>query len=209
LAGKAWAFRLFVRAMLTKPRTSLRKILPLLLSEPERSHKARRRLAAIVKSLNSATDFPLDSVPEKEFDDLERLISAVLIAVRNNYFAKASIFKPREAKKSELRFLDSACRKLQLTRRWKDHVSAADTDRGPVMVAQPYGLDTKDFKELLALEATGWRISVDDRWANYFPGHAICILLVAPQNVNLSGVPIRKKNGSFSNGTTPENGTSA
>jgi hypothetical protein len=152
-----------------------------LISDPAQLRKAAHLLARILKNVVNDRKELVPKVSALEFDDLERLLSGLLAAVRYRCFSVfPKEFKPRAVQPTELRKLLKTGNALGLQMRWKEHLSAADTAHGPVIVVEPYELDTEAFRELLLLESAGWEISLDDHFATYFPGSAACILLSPP-----------------------------
>ena len=155
--------------------------------EPKRIRKSTLQMQRIVNSIFTDDSSGISEMSAEELDDVQRLIAAILSGLRAHTFSKLSDeFKPRQITKREEDFLDKTCRELKLENRWKDHISAADTTRGPAIVLEPYGLDIKGFEELLTLSKAGWHISLDDRFATYFPGTAVCILLWPPSSMKNS-----------------------
>ena len=150
-------------------------------SDSSRVRKATQHLRKLVENIHTLEKPAIPQIPKEEFDDIERLIAAILSTLRANHFAAfQDDFKPREIRQRERKELDRAYKDLRLTGRWNDHVSAAETNVGTVFVTEPYGLQSEDFQDFVSLERAGWKVVVDVRWATYFPGHAIFIMLRPP-----------------------------
>jgi hypothetical protein len=149
-------------------------------SESGRIIKSATYLQTITAEILKKDKPSISGITHKEADDVERLMAAILATVRTNLTDGA--FLPREMKKSEAKQLDKVYKDLELKGRWNDHVSAAniDTSGGMVYIAEPYGLGTVEFADFVKLDKAGWNISVDERFATYFPGHAVCVLLRPP-----------------------------
>lgn len=171
-------------------RSSLEKNVNRLLGVPTLIPDSVSCLKQISSAVSSGREFPFERLSDEQADRLERLLASVLATLRTRESRRPQ-FALRKIKTSEERLLQKAKSDLNLKMRWKDHICAADTEDGAVIVVEPYGIDSDDYKELAALSSIGWGVTVDDRFATYFPGRAVCLLLRPPTtNPKVSQKPI-------------------
>jgi hypothetical protein len=162
----------------TKTASNLRK----LISGAVPRQTALASLANIVQQIREGKEPDLRKFSRDDSDDLERVLSAILASLRANHFQNdGSPFKLREATAAERIRLEKLKQQFHIKLDWADHISVAETNAGLAFVVEPYGLTIDEMRELVGLTDAGWWISIDDRWATYFPGHAICILLLPPK----------------------------
>jgi hypothetical protein len=123
----------------------------------------------------------LPSFSLQRLERIERLASSIIEAGRKLAFDKTPDFKLRPLKNSERTLMAKIGVDQNVNGRWVDHVSAADTKLGPMIIAEPYSLTAKDFRAFIELESRGWNVEVHDKLGTYFPANAVCVCLLPPK----------------------------
>jgi hypothetical protein len=124
---------------------------------------------------------PIGALSWAQRDHLERVLSGGLAALKDADLAGS--FRRREWRPGPGR---PACEKRHygwdwVMRRpsWIDHPYAlARRDGGGVLyVAEPYRVGSEDIASLASLEAEGWDVSIQARFATHFPGETTAVIL--------------------------------